>query len=208
MLQGFSDKYTNYSDSVLLQAVIQKEIGAFEVLYSRHAPRLYHLLLRIVHDESMAEELVQDTFCQAWQKAGQYSGTGAVTSWLCQIARNKALDQLRRQKAHSPMLAENFELFESSPVYRHPSLESEFEQAWTQQQVRQALSQIPNEQRLCLELVYFEGLTHQEIAEKMDTPLGTIKTRIRIGMDKVERWLLGNGYASNGWSPMPSLTHS
>jgi len=107
---------------------------------------------------------------------------------------------------HSPVPTENLENFESSLFLGQPSVESEFEQVWTQQQVRQALNQIPNEQRLCLELAYFEGLTHQEIAEQMATPLGTIKTRIRIGMEKVERWLLGNGYANN-WVNVPSLTH-
>ncbi len=75
-----------------------------------------------------------------------------------------------------------------------PSAESEFEQNLTRQQVRQALEHIPREQKLCLELAYFEGLSHQEIAEQTDTPLGTIKTRIQIGMKKLERELLGRGY--------------
>ena len=206
MLTRLHNPYMNQSDELLLQAIGQGEISAFEALYDRHAPMIYSLLIRIVHDGNIAEELMQDTFCQVWQKAQQYNGTGAVQGWLRRIARNKALDQLRRQKVHSPVPTENLENFESSLFLGQPSVESEFEQVWTQQQVRQALNQIPNEQRLCLELAYFEGLTHQEIAEQMATPLGTIKTRIRIGMEKVERWLLGNGYANN-WVNVPSLTH-
>lgn len=206
MLTRLHNPYMNQADELLLQAIGQGEVGAFEALYARHAPMIYSLLIRIVRDGNVAEELVQDTFCQVWQKAQQYNGTGAVQGWLRRIARNKALDQLRRQKVHSPVPTENLENFESSLFLGQPSVESEFEQVWTQQQVRQALNQIPNEQRLCLELAYFDGLTHQEIAEQMATPLGTIKTRIRIGMEKVERWLLGNGYANN-WVNIPSLTH-
>lgn len=206
MLTRLHNPYMSQADEQLLQAIGQGEISAFEALYDRYAPMIYSLLIRIVRDGNMAEELTQDTFCQVWQKAKQFNGTGAVQGWLRRIARNKALDQLRRQKVHSPLPTENLENFESSLFLGQPSVESEFEQVWTQQQVRQALNQIPNEQRLCLELAYFEGLTHQEIAEQMATPLGTIKTRIRIGMEKVERWLLGNGYAGN-WVNVPSLTH-
>lgn len=206
MLTRLRNPYINDADELLLQAIGQGEVGAFEALYDRHAPMLYSLLIRIVRDDNVAEELVQDTFCQVWQKAQQFNGTGSVLGWLRRIARNKALDQLRRQKVHSPVKTENLEHFESSLLLGRPSVESEFEQAWTQQQVRQALNQIPNEQRLCLELAYFEGLTHQEIAEQMETPLGTIKTRIRIGMEKVERWLLGNGYGSSVWVNAPSLS--
>lgn len=207
MLTRFYNSYTNSPDEVLLQAVMQQEVRAFEALYDRYASLIYSVLLRIVRDGNMAEELMQDTFCQVWQKADRYHGTGTVIGWLRRIARNKALDHLRHQKVHSPASAENFENLESSLFFGCPSVESEFEQAWTQQQVRQALNQIPNEQRLCLELVYFEGLTHQEIAEQMATPLGTIKTRIRIGMEKVERWLLGNGYTGSAWAKAPSLTN-
>ena len=196
--------YGNCSDEVLLQAIIQKEMGAFEALYDRHASPVYNLLIRIVHEENVAEELVQDTFWQVWQKASQYNGAGAGISWLHRIARNKALDQLRRQKADSQPKLMQGEPTEWPLASHQPSAESEFEQVWTCQQVRQALAQIPCEQRLCLELAYFEGLSHQEIAEQIQAPIGTIKTRIRIGMQKVERWLLGCGYTTRAWPNVAS----
>ncbi|CAN5576276.1 hypothetical protein BH10CHL1_BH10CHL1_39240 [soil metagenome] len=183
----------NWSDEILLQAVTKKDSRAFELLYDRHAAFVYNLLVCIVRNEGMAEELLQETFWQVWQKAGQYSGIGAGVAWIQQIARHKALDHLRGQKARPAILANDFDALEWALRYE-PSAESEFEQNWTCQQVRQALEHVPCEQRLCLELAYFEGLSHQEIAEQTNTPLGTIKTRIRLGMKKLERELLGRGY--------------
>jgi RNA polymerase sigma-70 factor (ECF subfamily) len=188
-----SKQYADCSDEVLLRAVIQKDGGAFEALYHRHVSGVYNILLRIVRNESVAEELLQDTFWQVWQKADQYDERGAGVAWLHQIARRKALDQLHRQKARPRILAADVETFEWLLKAHQPSAERVFEQDWTRQQVWQALDQIPREQRLCLELAYFEGLSHQAIAEQTDTPLGTIKTRIRSGMEKLERWLLGRG---------------
>lgn len=181
------------SDEVLLQAVTQKDSSAFQVLYERHAPIVYNLLICMVRNQSVAEELLQDTFWQIWQKAEQYSGSGAGVAWIHQIARHKALDQLRCQKVRPAILADDLETLEWALPQHEPSAESEFEQNWTRQQVRQALDHIPREQHICLELAYFEGLSHHEIAEQTHTPLGTVKTRIRIGMEKLERELLGRG---------------
>ena len=200
MLAQLNEGYVNCSDEILLQSVMLKDVGAFETLYDRHAPLVYNVLLRIVCDATMAEELLQDTFWQVWQKAEQYSGTGVGLAWLHRIARNKAIDQLRRQRGRLSVMLVEPELCEWSPTLQQQSAESEFEQAWLRQQVQQALAQIPQEQRLCLEMAYFEGLSHQEIADQVQAPLGTIKTRIRIGMQKVERWLLGSGYTPGKWA--------
>jgi len=208
MQTAIGEIYPDYSDEILLQSVIQKETGAFEILYDRHASGVYNILIGMVHDESVAEELLQETFWQVWQKADQYNVKGAASAWLHRIARNKALDQLRRQKTRSPVLSNDIETYEWAFRQHQPSAESEFEQRWTRELVQQALDRIPNEQRLCLELAYFEGLSQQEIAEKTQTPLGTIKTRIRIGMEKVERLLLGSGYVLSPKLYLTSLSHS
>jgi len=200
--------YADCSDEVLLHAMVQKDVRAFEALYNRHAPMIYNLLLQIVHNESLAEELLQDTFWQVWQKIDQYSGLGPGLAWMHQIARHKALDQLRRQKTKSSVREDDVELCTWLPVLHQPSAEREFEQGWVRQQVRQALEQIPQEQRLCLELAYFEGLSQQEIAKQTHTPLGTIKTRIRMGMEKVERWLLGSGFAYEAQQGLTALSHA
>jgi len=191
-----NEQYMDCSDEVLLQAMGQTDVRAFEALYDRHASVVYNLLCQIVRDESLAEELLQDTFWQIWQKIDQYSGLGAGVAWIHQIARHKAFDQLRRQKTKLSLRGNDLELHTWSPILHQPSAEREFEQGWVRQQVCQALAQIPQEQRLCLELAYFDGLSQQEIAQETQTPLGTTKTRIRIGMEKVERWLLGRGFAA------------
>jgi len=201
-------QYTECSDEVLLQAIMQNDVRAFEALYDRHAPIVYNLLFHIVRNESLAEELLQDTFWQVWQKIDQYSGLGAGVAWVHQIARHKALDQLRRQKTKLSLVGNELELHTWSPLLHQPSAEREFEQGWVRQQVDQALEQIPQEQRLCLELAYFDGLSQQEIAQQTQTPLGTIKTRIRIGMEKVERWLLGKGFTYKTQQSLATLPHA
>jgi len=203
-----SQNYSDYSDEILLQSVALKENNAFEMLYDRHASNVYSILFHIVRDESLAEELLQETFWQVWQKASQHNIKGAASAWLHQIARNKALDQLRRQKVRSSILAKDIEAYEWALGPHQPSLESEFEQGWTREIIQKALERIPSEQRLCLEMAYFEGLSQQEIAEKTQTPLGTIKTRMRMGMEKIERLLLSSGFALTPTVYLTSLPNS
>ncbi len=203
-----SVNYPDYSDDLLLQSVVQKEAGAFEKLYDRHASNVYNILVRIVRDERVAEELLQETFWQVWQKADQYKTKGAGSAWLHQIARHKALDQLRRQKTRSTIAADNIEAYEWATGLQQTSVEHEIEQGWTREMIQNALERIPTEQRLCLEMAYFEGMSQQEIADQMQAPLGTIKTRIRIGMEKIERLLLCSGCLPSPSICMTPLPHS
>ena len=189
-----AETYANYPDEALLRLVHSKDLRAYELLYDRHAQVVYNLIVRIVRDAAAAEELLQETFWQVWQKSAQYEGSGSAAAWLHRVARNKALDFLRHQRAR-PLLAQaEIETLERSPRHYSSSAESEVEQSWRRQQVLQALESIPSEQRICLELAYFEGLSQREIAEHTNTPLGTIKTRMRIGMEKLERILRAVGY--------------
>jgi RNA polymerase sigma-70 factor, ECF subfamily len=189
-----ADGYANQTDEALLRLIRTKDIQAYERLYDRHAQVVYNLVMRIVRDSSAAEELLQEIFWQVWQKAEQYEGSGAVGAWLYRVARNRALDYLRHQRSRPQRAATEIEALERSPRYYSSSAESEVEQSWRRQQVMQALESIPGEQRLCLELAYFEGMSQREIAERTQTPLGTIKTRMRIGMEKLERILRAVGY--------------
>lgn len=208
MQPAISNNCSDYSDEILLQSVVLKEAGAFEMLYDRHASSVYNILFRIVRDESLAEELLQETFWQVWQKASQYQVKGAGSAWLHQIARNKALDQLRRQKTRSSVILNDIDTYEWGLPRHQPSAESEFERGWTRDVIQKALERIPTEQRLCLEMAYFEGLSHQEIAEKTQMPLGTIKTRMRIGMEKLERLLMSSGFALKPTVYLASLPNS
>lgn len=187
------DAYQGYSDEMLLQLVNGKDLWAYEILYARHAQSLYSLLIRIVREPTTAEELLQETFWQIWQKSEQYSEKGSVAAWLHRIARNKGLDQLRSTKAR-PSTTNDLRTVEQSTAYAYASAEQAVEQRLKQQHVVQALESIPSEQRVCLELAYFEGMSQREIAEHTSTPLGTIKTRMRIGLEKVGRLLRASGY--------------
>lgn len=186
---------TKLSDEQLLQLVARRDADAFEALYDRHAQVVYHLILRIVNEPRTAEELVQECFWQVWQKAGDYRGAGAGAAWLYRIARNRGLDLVRQREARPKTMAwEGAELPAlSAQSYQPPSVEMTVEQRWRQQQVRQSLASLPEEQRVILELAYFEGMTQSEIAEYLSLPIGTIKSRIRLGVEKLERLLVATG---------------
>jgi RNA polymerase sigma-70 factor (ECF subfamily) len=189
------------SDETLLRLIHQKDMSAFAVLYERYAAVVFTVLVRLVRDPSVAEELQQETFWHVWQKAAQYGGTGLVVAWLLRIARNQALDELRRQNARPRAGWEARDALKHLPLHWYPNTEREIEQRWLHQHVAWALDQIPAPQRQCLELIYFDGLSQREIAERTHTPLGTIKTRVRCGLAKVERLLRGAGYSKVCRSP-------
>jgi RNA polymerase sigma-70 factor, ECF subfamily len=149
--------------------------------------------MRIVRDQQLAEELLQESLWLVWQRAEQYGGAGSVAAWLHRIARNRALDQLRHLQARPQRRPEEISVLDASPALQQPSAAHEAETAWRQQQLYLALSSLPVEQQQCLELAYFDGMSQREIAEQTNTPLGTIKTRVRMGMEKVERLLRAAG---------------
>lgn len=176
------------SDETLLAQIARRDGRAFEVFYDRHAPTVYGLLRRIVGNPAVADELLQETFWLVWERADQYTQQGSPAAWLHRIARNKALDHLRRRKAR-PQLAEppdheedlGWEPFLVSPE----DVEEAAQRTWDRESLVAALADLPEEQRQCLELAYFEGLTHREIAERTGIPLGTVKTRLRLALEKL-----------------------
>jgi len=186
------------ADELLLQRIAQQDADALAELYDRYAQIVYNLIVRIVRDTGTADEILQETFFQVWQKAGEFSGRGAAAAWLYRIARNKSLDQLRRQKARpqsEETASEEAEaaLWDSLPS-DHVAVEQDIARRWDHEYLRQALAQLPAEQRLCLELAYFEGMSQQRIADHTNTPLGTVKTRLRSGLEKLERIFRSTGY--------------
>jgi RNA polymerase sigma-70 factor, ECF subfamily len=188
------ESYNDYPDETLLGLVHRQDVRAYELLYDRHAQVVYNLLIRIVRKASAAEELMQEVFWAVWQRADQYQGTGTVAAWLYRIARSKGIDYLRQQRLRPQPAPAAIETQERSLHYFTNSAENEVEQSWRRQQVTQALESIPDEQLHCLELGFFEGLSQREIAARTRTPLGTVKTRMRIGMEKLERILRAVGY--------------
>ena len=173
------------SDAALIQKIVQRDESALAALYDRYASLLSSLLNRILRDTQASEEILQDVFYQLWRNAAQFDpARGSLPGWLAVIARNRAISRLRR---HNP--SEGEELLETTVI-----VPANLENALAQQQllgrVKSALENLPSEQRTAVELAYFEGLTHSEIASKTGDPLGTVKTRIRSAVESLKRNLL------------------
>lgn len=181
------------TDETLVELIAQGDRDAFAELHHRYAASVYSLICHIVKDTAVADELLQETFWQIWEKADQYSRWGSAAAWLFQIGRNKSLDELRRQKARPQPVIHRSER-EKEKVWskleaKDANVEHISEQMQLKHHLREALNHLPDEQRECLLLAYFEGLTQRQIAEQTNTPLGTVKTRISLAIDKLKRSL-------------------
>jgi RNA polymerase sigma-70 factor (ECF subfamily) len=162
----------------------RQEASGLEALYDRYSTAVYSLALRIVRDTSDAEDVAQEVFAQAWTQAARYdTARGAVPAWLLMMARSRALDRLRRRRAAlKPGPGDDALADIPDPAPSVETTAAADEQART---ARAALAGLPASERAALELAYFEGLTHVEIAARTATPLGTVKTRIRMALRRV-----------------------
>jgi RNA polymerase sigma-70 factor (ECF subfamily) len=178
-------------DERLILGIRDRDEGALAALYTRYADTVYGLALRIVHSPEVAEEVVQETFMRVWRGAHTFQGNpSGLRSWLFRIGRNLALDQLRRQAARPRTVTITPEpTDERAPLDTLADATCDVAVQATdrclREQVRRALLTLPPEQRHALELAYFGGLTHREIADETGEPLGTIKTRLRLGLQKL-----------------------
>ncbi len=176
-------------DESLLRRIQRRDETALEELYDRQYTAVYSLALRIVGDRAAAEDVLSDVFWRVWRRAETFDPRrGSLTAWLLTITRRRALDELRmgarrERRERSP------DAMGEVPQERAPSPEGEALAGEVQEHVREALSALPPEQRGPIELAYFEGLTHVEIADRLQEPLGTIKTRIRAGMQRLRESL-------------------
>src|SRR5438552_2781259 len=175
----------------LVPAVARGDLAAFEALYDRHASTLYALLLRILGNAEDAQEVLQEAFVKVWTSARMFDAVrGSEVAWLISIARSRGIDRLRSRKIRSDR---------ENDAGREISIHSSFVEKTTgadraivsQQQtaVRGALGDLPEAQRIALELAYFEGMSQSEIAQRLSEPLGTIKTRMQLGMKKLRERL-------------------
>jgi RNA polymerase sigma-70 factor, ECF subfamily len=179
------------SDEVLLARICGRDEAALALLYTRYADVVYGLAFRIVRQSEVAEEVTQETFLRVWRSAHTFQGNpSGFRSWLFRIARNLSLDQLRRQAARPRTVT-----ITPEPTDDHAPLDTLADETCDvaaqatarclRDQMRRALLTLPPEQRHVLELAYFGGLTHREIAAQTGEPLGTIKTRLRLGLRKL-----------------------
>jgi RNA polymerase sigma-70 factor (ECF subfamily) len=172
------------SDAALVDRIVQRDESALEMLYDRYAGMLTSVLNRILHDAQSAEEILQDIFYQLWHKASQFDASrGSLPGWLMVIARNRAISKLRhRNPAAGEELHENMA---GLPF----NIESDLSHQQVMDRVKRALDKLPPPQRAAVELAYFEGLTHTEIAARTGDPLGTIKTRLRSALETLKQEL-------------------
>jgi RNA polymerase sigma-70 factor (ECF subfamily) len=167
----------------LLQRLAQGDPLALKALFESHAPQALAVALRILRSRAEAEEVVQETFVEVWRRSTEYdAGRGGALAWILTIARTRAIDRLRARDSSTRTAAHASD--EPEPQ-RGPSPLELVEQRQDRERVRAALDSLPAEQRAALDLAYFEGLTHREIAERTGTPLGTVKTRVRLALEKL-----------------------
>ncbi|HEY8731399.1 MAG TPA: sigma-70 family RNA polymerase sigma factor [Candidatus Limnocylindria bacterium] len=176
------------ADDVLMAALAERDLTALATLYDRYGRLAYALAYRILGESAAAEDVVQDAYISAWRGAASYRRErGNPRGWLLSIVHHRAVDVLRRKTAFrsAPLeLAEQRAADEDTAVMAERNVE--------QQTVRLALQALPDAQRRTIELAYFGGYTHVELAELMGVPLGTVKGRMRIGLQKMRRALEGS----------------
>jgi RNA polymerase sigma-70 factor, ECF subfamily len=187
---AFSDS-TTISDAELIALVTQGDQDALVLLYERYSRAVYSFSMRIVGDAQVAEEILQEVFVRAWQQGGSFqTARGSLITWLLSITHNLSIDEVRRRKRR-PQKAESEEPESILAALPDDGLDVE-EEVWLSSlrvSIQDALLQLPAAQREAIELAYFQGLTQREIADTLGEPLGTIKTRMRLGMLKLREQL-------------------
>jgi RNA polymerase sigma-70 factor (ECF subfamily) len=181
VLQGLADR-KDPADGELMERLCERDSAALGSIYDRYSRMVYSLALRIAGQPGAAEEIVQDVFLKLWNSAASYRAErGPLGPWLCTLARNRALDYLRlkreKQRRREDSMEGDLRLSVSAP-----DPETLAAQSQRAMRVRASLSELPEQQQRAIELAFFEGMTHSEIADALAEPLGTIKSWIRSGL--------------------------
>lgn len=166
----------------LLRRIADGDDAALAVLFAEYGGRVYSLVLTVLRNDALAQEVTQDTFLKVWQNPGAWDASkGRFSSWLLTTARYTAIDRLRhemRRTGHNTALHEGI-----------PAQVDDDPTASERDQLAALLRDLPDEQRVVIELAYFRGLKHSELAQALNLPLGTVKTRLRLGLQKLRRLL-------------------
>jgi len=177
------------ADATLVLRFLQKDVSAFEQLYDRHSHLVYSVVLRILQQAGTAEEVVQDVFLQLWRNAAQYDRSrGPFVPWLLTLARNRALDTLRLKSERQRRREDQTEKLPPVTVSA-PEYEKTLDEKRAAEKVRALMGELIPQQKKAIELAYFEGLSHTEIAEALKEPLGTVKSWIRNGLIRLKEGL-------------------
>ena len=188
------EKAERLADEELMPLVGGKDPEAFEVLFDRHGGAAYSLAYRIVGDRAAAEDVTQEAFISVWRSGARFDAArGSVRSWLLSVVRNRAIDFLRSRAGKAPKLT-----FDDDTVLeQRPAAERTEEEALRREtagELRGAIGKLPGEQSKVIELAYFGGFSHSEIAQILNLPMGTVKGRMRLGLEKI-RGELAEGLA-------------
>jgi RNA polymerase sigma-70 factor (ECF subfamily) len=180
-----ASKAERLADEELMPLIGEKNPGAFEVFYDRHGGVAYSLAYRIVGERGAAEDVTQEAFISIWRSGARYDAArGSVRTWMLGIVRNRAIDFLRSKAGKAPKLD-----FDDDSILEHRPAEeltdSEALRRETAEEVRGALDELPGEQSKVIQLAYFGGFSHSEIAGMLGVPLGTVKGRMRLGLEKI-----------------------
>jgi RNA polymerase sigma-70 factor (ECF subfamily) len=189
-------QYLILADEDLMALVEGGDSGAFAGLYDRHGRAAYSLAYRMAGERQAAEDLVQDAFLDVWRAAGSYKAErGSVRTWVLSIVHNRGIDQIRSAASRRRIQ----DRVQATSSISQPS--EAFSEAWRnsqRSQVRKALEDLPAEQLQVLELAYFSGYTHTEIADLLGLPLGTVKGRMRLGLKKIRAYFDARGMVVPG----------
>ncbi|HLZ63984.1 MAG TPA: sigma-70 family RNA polymerase sigma factor [Ktedonosporobacter sp.] len=188
MLSCTSPSVEDIPDERLIQAIASEQEWAIEALYQRYSGIAYALAFRMVADQQVAEDLLQESFVAVWRRATSYSfQSGAVHNWLLSIVHHRAIDYLRSLRRRAAL--KSVTLDEVEMISTTSDVWEEVWQSVQSEQVHESLLRLPPEQRLVIELAYFQGWTHAEIAAGCQIPLGTVKARMRLGLVRLKRIL-------------------
>ena len=173
----------------MMPLIVKRDRNALEALYDRYSGAVYSLAMHMLRDFGAAEEVTQDVFFNVWRRASSYSTQrGSVTAWLFSIAHNRTIDELRRRRRERERIQPSVDLSNKPDDGRNDPLDYatlQFESS----QIKTALSTLRPEQREIVVLAYFGGLTHSEISKRLEQPLGTVKTRMRLALKKLREAL-------------------
>ncbi|MDX6652715.1 MAG: hypothetical protein QOJ38_1496 [Solirubrobacterales bacterium] len=182
------NRLSRLADEELMQLVSEKDADAFELFYDRHSGSAYSLAHRILGDRALAEDVIQEAFLSIWRsRSGYDTARGSVRSWTLGVVRNRAIDTIRRQmvRPQSRSDVDPHELLERQPAALATGTEAEAMRNETAGELRGALAELPSEQSRVIELAYFGGFSQSEIAQMLGMPLGTVKGRMRLGLEKI-----------------------
>ncbi|MCA9901165.1 MAG: sigma-70 family RNA polymerase sigma factor [Anaerolineales bacterium] len=179
--------YPATEDQVLLAHIVNRQTEALSALYDRYGRLLYSVAYHLVGNQQLAEEITLDVFRRVWEKAGSYKADRAsVRTWLTSMTRNRAIDMLRREGVRPEHTSISWADLTFEPHADGHSPETAVSQKMQNQRIHAALAELPEEQQEVLLMAFFNGYSHSQIADHLTLPLGTVKTRIRLGMHKLK----------------------